>query len=134
MSNRSVAESYFQAVTRRDLEGALATFAPGAEFVEPAGGVPFPDGVRAMLAGYDGAFPGSRFETKLAIESGADVAIEGVWIGRHTGPLRLPDGRSIPPTNKEVRAPFVTMFRVRDGKLVSHRAYWDLAGFMAQLG
>jgi len=33
MSNRSVAESYFHAVTRGDLEGALATFAAGAEFI-----------------------------------------------------------------------------------------------------
>jgi steroid delta-isomerase-like uncharacterized protein len=133
MSNRSIAESYFQAVTRGDIEGALATFAPGAEFVEPSGGVPFPDGVRAMLAGYDGAFPGSRFEIKLVVETGADVAVEGVWVGKHTGPMHLPDGRKIPATNKEVRAPFVTMFRVRDGKLASHRAYWDMAGMMAQL-
>jgi len=133
MSNRSVAESYFQAITRRDLEGALAAFAPGAEFIEPVGGVPFPDGVRAMLAGYDGAFPGSRFEIKLAIEAGDDVAIEGVWAGKHTGPMRLPDGRTIPATHKDVRAPFVTVFRVRDGKIASHRAYWDMAGMMAQL-
>ena len=134
MSNRSVAESYFQAITRRDVEGALAALAPGAEFIAPSGGVPFPDGVRAMLAGYDAAFPGSRFETKLAVEAGADVAIEGVWIGKHTGPMHLPDGRSIPATNREVRAPFVTVFRVRDGKIASHRAYWDMAAFMAQLG
>ena len=134
MSNRSVAESYFQAVTRRDVEGALATFAPGAEFVEPSGGVPFPDGVRAMLTGYDTAFPGSRFEVKLAVEAGADVAIEGIWSGKHAGPMQLPDGRSIPATNRDVRAPFVTVFRVRGGKIVSHRAYWDMAGFMAQLG
>lgn len=133
MSNRSIAESYFQAITRRDIEGAVAAFAPGAEFVEPGGGVPFPDGVRAMLGGYDAAFPGSRFETKLAIESGADVAIEGVWIGKNTGPMQLPDGKKMPATNKEVRAPFVTVFRIRDGKIASHRAYWDMAGFMAQL-
>jgi len=133
MSNRSIAESYFQSITRGDIEGALAAFAPGAEFVEPGGGVPFPDGVRAMLGGYHGAFPGSRFEIKLAIESGADLAVEGVWVGNHTGPMQLPDGQKIPPTNREVRAPFVTVFRIRDGKLSAHRAYWDMAGFMAQL-
>jgi ketosteroid isomerase-like protein len=32
-----------------------------------------------------------------------------------------------------VRAPFATIFRVRDGKIVAHRGYWDLAGFVAQL-
>jgi steroid delta-isomerase-like uncharacterized protein len=134
MSNRSVAEGYFQAVTRGDVEGALATLAPGAEFVEPSGGVPYPDGVRAMLGGYITAFPGCRFEIKLAIESGADLAIEGVWVGKHTGPMHRPDGQKLPATNKEVRAPFATIFKIRDGKIASHRAYWDMAGFMAQLG
>ena len=133
MSNRSVAESYFQAVTRGDIEGAFATMAPGAEFVEPSGGVPYPDGVRAMLAGYVTAFPGCRFEIKLAVESGADLAVEGVWVGKNTGPMQLPDGKKLPATNKDVRAPFVTMFKIRDGKIASHRAYWDMAGFMAQL-
>jgi ketosteroid isomerase-like protein len=47
--------------------------------------------------------------------------------------MRLPDGRTIPATHKDVRAPFVTVFRVRDGKIASHRAYWDMAGMMAQL-
>jgi steroid delta-isomerase-like uncharacterized protein len=133
MSNRTVAESFFQAVTRGDVEGALATLAPGAEFTEPSGGIPYPDGVRANLGGYVTAFPGCRFEVKVALEAGADVALEGVWIGKNTGPLQLPDGRKLPPTNKEVRAPFVTVFKIRDGKITSHRAYWDTAAFMAQL-
>jgi len=37
-------------------------------------------------------------------------------------------------TNRPVRAPFVTIFRVSEGRIVSHRSYWDLAGFLAQLG
>ena len=45
----------------------------------------------------------------------------------------LPDGRKLPPTNREARAPFVTMFRFRDGKITQHRGYWDLAGFLAQI-
>jgi ketosteroid isomerase-like protein len=48
--------------------------------------------------------------------------------------MSLPDGRTVPATRKSVRAPFVTMFTVRDGKIVSHRGYWDMAGFIAQLG
>ena len=133
MSNRAIAERYFQAVTRGDIAAALACFAPGAEFVSPAGPAPVPDGVRAMLQGYEESFPRSVFEVLVAIESGDLVAIEGIWIGRHAGVLQLPDGRKIPPTQREVRAPFVTIFRIRDGKIAAHRGYWDLAGFMAQL-
>ena len=134
MTNRAIAEQYFQAITKRDMSAALACFAPGADFRSPMGPAPFPDGIRGMLSGYDTAFPGSRFEVENAIESGDQVALEGTWIGKHTGPMQLPDGRTLPATGREVRAPFTTLFRVRDGKLAAHRAYWDLASFMAQLG
>jgi ketosteroid isomerase-like protein len=133
MTNASIARKYFQAITNGDIAGAVASFAPNAEFQGPMGPIPIPDGVRAFLQGWEESFPRARFEVTNTVESGDDVAAEGVWVGKHTGPLRLPDGRTLPPTNREVRAPFVTMFRVRDAKLVVHRAYWDMAGFMSQL-
>jgi steroid delta-isomerase-like uncharacterized protein len=134
MNNQAIAEQYFQAVTSRNVDAALACFAPDAQFRTPLGPAPFPDGIRGMLHGYDSAFPGSRFEVENAVESGDQVVLEGTWIGRHTGPMQLPDGRTLPATGREVRAPFATVFRLRNGKLVAHRAYWDLASFMAQLG
>ena len=133
MANRDIAEKYFQSITRGDVAGAIACFAPGAEFIGPMGKVPLPDGVRAYLQGYEESFPRSVFEVTHVIEQGDQVAIEGFWSGKHTGPLALPDGRTLPPTGRQVRAPFVTVFQVRDGKIASHRGYWDLAGFMAQI-
>jgi ketosteroid isomerase-like protein len=133
MSNRAIAEGYFQAISRGDVEGAIQCLAPNAEFIAPVGPLPVPDGVRAYLAGFEESFPGARVEINNSIEAGDQVALEAVWTGRHKGVLQLPDGRSIPPTNREVRAPFVGIFRVRDGKIVAHRGYWDLGSFMAQL-
>ena len=134
MTNREIAQSYFAAVGRGDIDKALALFAPGAEFVAPIGPVPFPDGARHLLKGYANAFPGHRFEVTHAIEQGAHLVLEGVWTGKHAGPLHLPDGHDLPPTQKTVRAPFVTIFSIDNGRIASHRGYWDLAGFMAQLG
>ena len=134
MSSRTIAEGYFQAISRGDVEGALSCFAPGAEFASPLGPLPYPEGVRAYLEGFEASFPGARVEISNAVEAGEQVALEALWIGRHTGPLRLPDGQTIPATGREARAPFAGVFRVRDGQIVAHRAYWDLAGFMAQLG
>ena len=133
MSNRTIAERYFQSITQGDIAGALASFGAGAEFVGPMGPVPLPDGVRAFLQGYDQSFPGARFEVTNAVEAGDQVVLEGSWVGKHTGVMQLPDGRKIPPTGRTVRAPFATVFRIRDGKIATHRGYWDLAGFMAQL-
>ena len=134
MPNRDVAERYFAEQSKGNIPGALACFGPEVEFTAPAGRVPFPDGVRAYLEGFQGSFPGNSFEVANVLEAGDQVAIEGFWVGKQSGTMQLPDGRTIPATNKEVRAPFVTVFRVTNGKIASHRAYWDMAGFMAQLG
>jgi steroid delta-isomerase-like uncharacterized protein len=131
---REIAERYFRSIERGDVAAALACLAPGAEFTNPLGAMPVPDGVRAMLDGYVSAFPHNRFEVKNAVESGDQVVLEGDWVGTHKGPLPLPSGQSIPASGRAVRAPFATVFRVRDGRIVSHRSYWDLAGFLTQLG
>jgi steroid delta-isomerase-like uncharacterized protein len=131
---REIAERYFHSIERGDVAAALACLAPGAEFTNPLGAMPVPDGVRAMLDGYVSAFPDNRFEVKNAVESGDQVVLEGDWVGTHKGPLPLPSGQSIPASGRAVRAPFATVFRVREGRIVSHRSYWDLAGFLTQLG
>jgi ketosteroid isomerase-like protein len=134
MANRAVAERYFEAVSKGDIAGALACFSPDAEFIGPMGKLPFPNGVQAYFQTFERSFPGARFEVTKAIESGDDVVLEGTWIGRHTGPLQLPDGTTLPATNREVRGPFATLFTMRENTIVNHRGYWDMAGFMAQLG
>ena len=131
---RDVAERYFRFIEQGNIPGALECFAREAEFSSPLGALPVPDGVRGMLEGYVVGFPDNRFEVKNVVEAGDQVAMEGDWVGTHTGPLPLPTGQSVPATGRSVRAPFVTMFRVRDGRIASHRGYLDLAAFLGQLG
>ena len=133
-SSRSIAERYYRSIEEGRVDAALELLAPGAEFTNPLGAVPVPDGVRDMLKGYVTGFPDNKFEVKHTIESGEDVVLEGDWVGTHTGPMPLPTGQSVPATGRKVRAPFATIFKVREGRIVSHRSYWDLAGFLAQLG
>jgi steroid delta-isomerase-like uncharacterized protein len=131
---RQVAEKYFRFIEQGNVEGALSCLAPAAEFTNPLGAMPVPEGVRGMLQGYVSAFPDNRFEVKNVVEAADQVVLEGDWVGTHSGPLPLPTGASVPATGKVVRAPFATVFRVREGRIVSHRGYWDLAGFLGQLG
>ena len=133
MSSKAIVLDYFQSSTR-DVEKALACFAPGAEFHTPLGPLPFPDGVRAYLGGYGQSFPDSGFDITRVIQDGDELCAEGFWFGTHTGAMQTPDGGAIPPTNRHVRAPFVTCFTVKGGKITSHRGYWDMAGFFRQLG
>ena len=133
MSNKSIAMKYFENATKNP-EAALACFAAGADFLSPMGALPVPDGVRAFLCGYHESFPDSGFDITRMVEDGDQIVAEGFWFGTHTGPMQLPDGKTIPPTLRKVWAPFATLLTIRDGKILSHRGYWDLAGFMMQLG
>jgi steroid delta-isomerase-like uncharacterized protein len=133
MSNKSIALKYFETASK-DPDAALTLFASKAEFLFPMGAIPMLEGVRAYLRGYQKSFPDSGFDITRVVEQGDEVAVEGFWFGTHTGPMQTPDGKTILATNRKVRAPFATFLTIRDGKITSHRGYWDMAGFMMQLG
>jgi predicted ester cyclase len=46
----------------------------------------------------------------------------------------MPDGTELAATGRHVSVPFVTLFGVKENKISSHGAYWDVATVMAQLG
>ena len=124
---------YFELLSEGDVDGAVALVADGGDFRSPMGQMHGTEEIRAFLAGFDSAFPGARFDVDNVIESGGTVAVEGTYRGTHNGPLFMSDGNQLPPTGRDVSAPFVTVFDVAGGAITSHRPYWDLAGFMAQL-
>jgi steroid delta-isomerase-like uncharacterized protein len=132
---RQIAEAYFAAaLDRGDLEDALRQLRQDVEFASPAAQIRGRDKLRPYLEGFAGAFPDARYRINWAIESGSSVALEGIYSGTHTGTLRMPDGTELPATGRHVSVPFVTLFDVKDDKISSHRAYWDVATVMAQLG
>jgi len=128
-----VVTRYFEALSTGDVDGAVALVAEDADWRTPMGPVPDLDGVRTFLAGFDAAFPEASYRIDTLLESTASVAAEGIYAGTHKGSLPLPDGSSLEATGREVSTPFVTMFRVVDGRIVSHRPYWDVTAFLRQL-
>ena len=128
-----VAIQYFQALSGGDVEAAVKSVADNGDFRSPMGHIEGTDQIRAFLGAFDSAFPGAQFDIEHVIEAGSSVAVEGVYRGIHGGPLMTPDGQTLPATGRSVSTPFVTVFEVANGSITSHRPYWDLAGFMAQL-
>jgi len=82
-----------------------------------------------------------KFAPDSAIEFGDACACDGllylqwVWSGTFEGALRLPDGSSVESTGAIFSVDGVAACRyAADGKLLSHRDYWDLSTMLRQIG
>jgi steroid delta-isomerase-like uncharacterized protein len=93
-------------------------------------------GIEAFLAfatGFKQAFPDLRWEMREFIEGSDTVVVEGLFLGTNTGPMVGPWG-SIPATGKRIKLPFCDIWKVRNGRIVENRIYYDQVTFLGQLG
>ena len=115
-----------------DLDGIAELFDADVETVIPGGTLKGVEEFRGLGESFQTAMSDLRHEIVRSFEAGDTVVVEGVFSGRHTGPMVTPGG-TIPPSGNAVSFPYADFLQVRDGKCVSHRIYWDNAGLMAQL-
>jgi hypothetical protein len=55
--------------------------------------------------------------------------------GTFKGPMKTPDGKVIPPTNKRFQVEFCTIAHWNDkGEITEERLFYDLVGLMKQIG
>ncbi|HEX7977874.1 MAG TPA: ester cyclase [Gemmatimonadaceae bacterium] len=56
------------------------------------------------------------------------------FTGTMKGPMKGPDGKEIPPTNKPFDVDFCTVARWDEGQIVEENLFYDLVTFMKQIG
>ena len=79
--------------------------------------------------------PDSVIEFSDACARDGRLYLQWVWSGTFEGALRLPDGSSVESTGANFSVPGVAACRyAADGKLISHRDYWELSTMLRQLG
>lgn len=127
-----VARRYYDRFQAGDFDGATACFEPDCTTVTPAGAMGTADHEQFGRA-FKAALPDAHMVFDRAIESDDAVAVEGRFVGRHSADLVTPQG-TIPASGANLDMPFADFFRVKDGRIVEHRVYWDQLGMMAQLG
>ena len=130
---RQVVEQWAAALDRGDLDGSGAFVSDDVDWANAVASVRGREELQAVLGAYWTAFPDFRHEITSVVEAGDLVALEGVASGTHEGPLVGPMGE-IPASGRSISFPFAAWARVEDGKIVRFRGYWDVAGFMEQLG
>ncbi|MEV5490669.1 nuclear transport factor 2 family protein [Streptomyces bobili] len=121
--------------TRRDLKAIGELYAQDAVAVTPdAGEVRGRDDIVEYWRQMTDAVPDATYESLAAWEVGDTAIDEGFYSGRNTGPLRLPDGETLPATGRDIRIRGVDVASVEDGRIVSYRLYFDQLDFLGQLG
>jgi len=102
-------------------------FAPGCVMHFPGGDGSVDRLLRSHLSLMD-AFPDLSFVIDDLIAEGDRVVVRGRMSGTHAGPFQ---GRM--PTGTRVTMGFITICRVRDGKIAETWGYNDMAGLLRQL-
>ena len=130
---REISDRYTELINAHDADAIGELYADDAVMSEPAGEF---RGRAAIVEYWDGLFTAmpdlsGRDEFKAAA---GDTAInEWSMSGTNSGPMETPEG-SIAATGKRVTVGGCDAITVRDGRIQSHRVYYDQLAFMTQLG
>ena len=132
---RELMDRATQAVLAGELDKLREIYAADVVVSTPDAGVL--NGVDAFIEWnrtFVAAFTDVRYRSDRALET-EDCAIDqGDFIGTNTGPIELPDGKSAPPTGKQVTMRSADIATVAGGKIVRHDFYFDQLDLLTQLG
>ena len=133
-ANRKLLDQYVERYNEGDLDGVMDLYAEDAVQIMPDGTYEGWSSVRDRLAQELDGFTELNHTVRSFIEQDDLFADEWTFVGTHTGPFRLPDGRELPATGKRVEIRGMEVVQVRDGKIVLNTLYYDNIASLAQLG
>lgn len=126
-----VADQYFDAIARRDLEAAVALWAPGGrENVRGQVDTVAPEGVRAFLGGLFAAVPDLEFRVVAKTVQRDRAAVRWTATGTFCGAPY----QGIEPTGARIALEGVDELRITDGLIVENNAFTDGMTFARQIG
>ena len=132
---REVMNRLTEAMFRKDYDAVADVYASDAVAVTPdRGELRGGKEIVAWAKELFDAIPDARYELLNSHESGDTAIDEGYLTGTNTGPLVAPTGDTMPATGKSVRLRSCDIAVVENGKITSHRFYFDQMEFAEQLG
>ncbi len=134
--NLEVVEVVETALNARDMDTFANVHAEDVTLYAPDSPDPIRgrDSVAQWYGGFVNAFPDMIVKAERLFAQGEWVCGQYAIAGTHTGSLSGLGEEEIPPTNKPVKISTATIYRVQNGKVTEVHEYYDLLGFMAQLG
>ncbi|MEM8630363.1 MAG: ester cyclase [Pseudomonadota bacterium] len=92
-----------------------------------------PEAYKADYHRWRAAFPDGEVKVTRVIVDGDWAVVEFLNRGTQTGTLKSSFG-TFPPTGRRMEVRYCSVMRVRDGKVVEGRDYYDQASIARQLG
>jgi SnoaL-like domain len=117
------------------LDKGMAAFAADAEVIDvPSGAIlRGPDGHKRLWLFFVENFPDMRVELTNVFATEDQAVLEGTWRWNDTGPLPLPSG-TLPSMRRSGELRWCFVYQIRNGKIVSLHAYYDMMTQLEQLG
>ncbi|MGH7933513.1 MAG: ester cyclase [Candidatus Binataceae bacterium] len=103
------------------------------QYVDPDGEVRGIEAAIARLQSQEGPLSNMSFEMSTFVADELHAVAEWTFTATNTGPLMIPGGTTIPATNRTMTIGIMTIYDVRNGRIVSERSYWDNLSIYAQL-
>lgn len=85
--------------------------------------------MKGLVAMYRAAFPDLSIAFDEMVAEGEQVAVRFTATGTHLGPLL-----GIPPTGKRATVANITIYHMRDGRIMDQQGLTDTLGLLQQLG
>jgi steroid delta-isomerase-like uncharacterized protein len=128
--NKAVVLAYQEACNNDDLGALDRLVAQDVQSHNPAPGVPSGlEGGKLSHRATRAAFPDLHYHTEDLIAEGDRVVQRFTLHGTHRGAFM-----GLPPTGREINFNGISIFRLKDGKIVEHWAVQDSLALMIQLG
>jgi steroid delta-isomerase-like uncharacterized protein len=126
-----VARRYFDAIGRRDLDAALACWAPDAiDYLAPVGELRAPDEMRAYFGDLFAAMPDFHYEVVQVVAEGELVVVHwragGTFTGRSFQRIRA--------NGAHIAAEGLDLVRVAGGLIQRNDSFWDDSAVARQIG
>jgi len=132
--NMRIIDEFIDALNKRDWDRVGNLHSESVVYLTPDNVAPEQgrEKVKQIFVGYTGVFPDAHNRKEHAFTMGDWVCAEYTFIGTHRVPMTGPTGNQV--AGKIARVPWVSLYRIADGRIVEWHAYWDALGMWKQLG